>query len=154
MRIISLHWQGFKVSKISDILVLEDATVVLRQSIWIFLKHFKERDTIARKPGSGLPLNLSPTILKLIESAVRKDDQTTATQLLAKLAARGCYVSLTTILHNCQQLGLIYCNLAYCQLIRNENKQKQLEWARANLSNNFDDVIWCDESSIQLDCHQ
>ena len=154
MRILSLHWQGFKVSKIGDILVLEDATVVSRQSIQIFLKRFKERGTIARKPGSGLTLKLSPTILQLIESAMREDDETTATQLQAKLAAHGCYVSLTTILRNRRQLGWIYRGSAYCQLIRNENKQKRLEWARANLNNNFDDVIWSNESSIQLDCHR
>ena len=154
LRILSLHWQGFKVSKIGDILVLEDATVVSRQSIRIFLKRFKERGTIARKPGSGLTLKLSRTILKLIESAMREDDETTATQLQAKLAAHSWYVSLTTILHNCQQLRWIYHGSAYCQLLRNENKQKRLEWARANLNNNFDDIIWSDESSIQLDCHR
>ena len=83
LRILSLHWQGFKVSKISNILVLEDATVISRQSIRIFLKPFKEHGTIARKPGSGLTLKLSPTILQLIESAMREDDETTATQLQA-----------------------------------------------------------------------
>ena len=63
LRILSLHWQGFKISKIVDILVLEDATVVSRQSIQLFLKRFTERGTIARKPGSGLTLKLSPIIL-------------------------------------------------------------------------------------------
>ena len=154
LRILSLHWQGFKISKIVDILVLEDATVVSRQSIRLFLKRFTERGTIARKPGSGLTLKLSPMILQIIESTMQEDDETTATQLQAKLAARGCYVSLTTILRNRRQLGWVYRGSAYCQLIRNENKQKRLEWARANLDNNFDDVIWSDESSIQLDCHK
>ena len=110
-------------------------------------------ENLARKPGSILTLKLSPTILQVIESAMREDDETTATQLQAKLAAHGCYVSLTTTLRNRRQLGWIYPGSAYCQLIRNENKQKRLEWACANLNNNFDDVIWSDESSIQLDCH-
>ena len=151
LRILSLHWQGFKISKIANILVLEDATVVTKQSIRLFLKRFTERGTIARKPGSGLTLKLSPTILQIIESTMQ---ETTATQLQAKLAAHGCYISLITILRNRCQLGWVYRGSAYCQLIRNENKQKRLEWARANLDNNFDDVIWSDESSIQLDCHR
>ena len=66
LRILSLHWQGFKISKIADILVLEDATLISKQSIQIFLKRFRERGTIARKPGSGLTLKLSPTILQVI----------------------------------------------------------------------------------------
>ena len=32
--------------------------------------------------------------------------------------------------------------------------KKTLERARANLSSNFDDAIWSDKSSIQLDCQR
>ena len=124
LRILSMHWQGYKVSKIVDYLVLEDEIIVSKQSVCLLLKRFKERGTIARKAGSGLTLKLSPTILQMIESAMREDDETTATQLQAKLAAEGVYVSLTTILRNRRQLGWIYQGSAYCQLIRNQNKQK------------------------------
>lgn len=34
------------------------------------------------------------------------------------------------------------------------NKQKRLEWAREHLHDSFENVIWSDESSIQLDCHR
>ena len=85
---------------------------------------------------------------------MQEDDETIATQLQTKLAARGCYISLTTIPCNRRQLGWVYRGSAYCQLIRNANKQNRLEWACTNLDNNFDDVIWSDESSIQLDCHR
>lgn len=154
LRILSLHWQGLKVSKIADVLTLEDATIVSKQSIRLFLKRFMERGTIARKPGSGLVLKLSSSVLQIIEDAMQEDDETTATQLQAKLASQGVYVSLSTILRNRRQLGWIYRGSAYCQLIRNENKQKRLEWAHTNIHNSFDDVIWSDESSIQLDCHR
>ena len=154
LRILSMHWKGYKVSKIVDYLVLEDEIIVSKQSIRLFLKRFKERGAIAKKAGSGLTLKISPTILQMIESAMREDDETTATQLQARLAADGIYVSLTTILCNRHQLGWIYQGSAYCQLIRSQNKQKRLEWAHANLNDSFDDVIWSDESSIQLDCHQ
>ena len=72
----------------------------------------------------SIEMVLSPAILQMIESAMREDDETTATQLQAKLAAEGVYVSLTTILHNRRQLGWIYRGSAYCQLIRNQNKRK------------------------------
>ena len=85
---------------------------------------------------------------------MQEDDETTATQIQANLASHDVYVSLTTILQNRRQMGWIYRGSAYCQLIRNVNKQKRLEWAQQNLRDNFDDVIWSDESSIQLDCHR
>lgn len=154
LRILSLHLQGYKISGIADALVLEDETVISKQSIRLFLKRFRERGTIARKPGSGLTLKLSPAILQIIEQAMQEDDETTATQLQAKLASYNVHVSLSTILRNRRQMGWVYRGSAYCQLIRNVNKQKRLEWAQEYLYDNFDDVIWSDESSIQLDCHR
>ena len=134
--------------------MLEDEIVVSKQSICLFLKCFKERGTIARKCGSGLSIRLSPTLLQIIESAMRNNDETIATQLQGLLASHNVYVSLSTILRHRRQLGWVYRGSAYCQLIQNVNKQKQLEWAHEHLHDSFENVIWSDESSIQLDCHQ
>jgi len=82
-----------------------------------------------------------------------KDDETTATQLQAILADYGVYISLTTILRNRHLLGWVYHGSAYCQLIRTVNKQKRLDWAHNHLTDTFDDVIWSDETSVQLDTH-
>jgi len=63
---------------------------------------------IARKPGSGLPAKLSPAVQQIIEDAMREDDETTATQLQAKLASHEIYVSLATILRSRKQLQWVY----------------------------------------------
>ena len=78
---------------------------------------------------------------------MQEDDETSATQLLAKLASLGVYVSLATIVRNRVQLGWTYRGSAYCQLIRHQNKEKRLEWARTYLHNNFDYVIWMKQLS-------
>ena len=70
LRILSLHWQGYKISKIADILVLEDEIAVSKQSIRLFLKRFKQHRTIARKSGSVYSVKLAPAILQIIESAM------------------------------------------------------------------------------------
>lgn len=85
---------------------------------------------------------------------MRQDDETTATQLQALLAHYHIYISLATIVRNRRELGWIYRGLAYCQLIRNANKEKQLEFARTYLHNNFDNVIWSDETTVQLETHK
>ena len=36
----------------------------------------------------------------------------------------------------------------------NVNKQKRLEWAQQNVNDNFDNVIWTDECSVQLESHR
>jgi len=94
LQILTLFWKGFKISAIKDILVLEDETIVSRQSIRLFLKRFAKRGYIGRKLGSGMTLKLSPAILELIEQCMQEDDETTATQL----AAHNVHVSLSTVL--------------------------------------------------------
>ena len=84
---------------------------------------------------------LSPANQQIIMQAMEEDDETTATQLQAKLASDGVYVSLATILRNRRLLGWIYRGSAYCQLIRSVNKEKRLEWARNHLHDNFDEVM-------------
>ena len=112
----------------------------LRQGTRQFLKRYHHYQTIARKLGSGLPPKLSPAVQQLIEAAMREDDETTATQLQALLAHYHIYVSLATIVHNRRGLGWIYRGWAYCQPMRNANKEKRLEFARINFHDNFDNV--------------
>ena len=97
LRILSLFWQGCKVSTIVESLVLEDEILVSKQGVCQFLKRYRDTRSIARKPGSGLPAKLSPNIQKLIDDTMQNDDETTAIQLQSILAARGIYISLATI---------------------------------------------------------
>ena len=154
LRVLSLHWQGYKVSFIAEPLVLEDGIKLSKEGIHWFLKRFAERNTTAWKPGSGCPLKLSPQVQELIKEALHNDDETTATQLQAMLASHRIYVSLCTIVCNRSQLGWIYRGSAYCQLIRDVNKQKRLEFATTYLHDTFNDVIWSDETTVQLETHQ
>ena len=153
-RILSLFWQGYRVSAITERLVLEDGIKISKQGTRQFLKRYHKYKTIARKPGSGLPAKLSPAVQQIIEDAMREDDETTATQLQAKLASHEIYVSLATILRSRKQLQWVYRGSAYCQLIRHENKEKRLNWARTFLHDSFDNVIWSDETTVQLETHR
>ena len=133
--------------------MLEDQIRVSKHGVRRFLKRFGVYGTIARKPGSGLPPNLSPAVQKLIEDTMRAEDETTATQLQSLLATRSIYVSLATIIRNRSMLGWTYRGSAYCQLIRNANKIR-LQWAQTYLHDNFEDVIWSDETTVQLENHR
>lgn len=153
-RILSLHWRGYRTSEIVEYLVLEDLISTTKQGVRQFLKRYRLSKSIARKPGSGLPPKLSPAIQNLIELTMQTDDETTATQLQAMLASRSVYVSLATIVRNRISLGWTYRGSAYCQLIRQQNKEKRLNWARTYLHDNFDNVIWTDETTVQLETHK
>ena len=84
---------------------------------------------------------------------MRFNDETTATQLQATLAEHGVYVLLATIVCNRVELGWVYRGSAYCQLIRDSNK-KRLEFALTHQNDSFDNVIWSDETTVQLETHR
>ena len=72
-------------------------------------------------------------------------------QLHALLVSRDYLISKKTILHCSTALGWTFCRSAYYQLIRERNKTKCLEWTRQHLQNNFDNFVWTDKCSVQLE---
>ena len=94
-------------------------------------------------------------LLNTIEDVMQADDEATAVQIRSYLLRHGHgLLSLSTILRGRRELGWTYRGSAYCQLIRQANKEKRLEWARAHIQDNFEDVVWTDETSVQLECHK
>lgn len=88
---------------------------------------------------------------------MEQDDETTAYQLYRMLQERGVDISLRTVLRCRTALGWTFRGSSYCQLIRNINKGKRLEWAKEFLheaESGFNDVIWTDETSVQLESHR
>ena len=64
-------------------------------------------------------------------------------------------VSIRTVRRARWSLGWKSTRPKYCQLVREVNKQKRLEWCKDRLRENdqFDKVIFTDECSVQLDRH-
>ena len=60
-------------------------------------------------------------------------------------------MSVATIRKERCLLGWTYRRAAYCQAIHSANVQKRLLWAKAHDADPFHDVIWSDETTIQLE---
>ena len=56
----------------------------------------------------GTTKNVTPGIKQIIEDAMRRDDETTATQIQSLLATHGVYISLSTITRARHHMGWIY----------------------------------------------
>ena len=81
----------------------------------------------------------------------------TVFQIHGFLHDRDCSLSLSTILHSRLSLGWTFHSSAYCQMIREVNRAKQVEWARQyqhEAKNGFRDVGFTDETSVQLETHR
>ena len=72
---------------------------------------------------------ITATVKQLVEEQMARDDETTATQLHKMLLDNGIDISLRTILICRQALGWTFRGSAYCQLIRDVNKERRVEWA-------------------------
>ena len=84
---------------------------------------------------------------------MQSDDETTATQLQHVLNQSGFNISLATIKRCRKELGWTFQGSRYC---REPNKFKRLEFAQKCVADKetFCDVIWSDETSVQLECHR
>ena len=73
------------------------------------------------------------------------------TQLVKMLGKRGFKISMCMVKRARKTREWTFHGSRYCQLIRNANKEKRVQWAKDNLHSSFDIVVWTDESTIQLE---
>ena len=100
---------------------------------------------------------ITSEVKAIVEAQMRADDETTAVQLCALLRSKGYSLSLSTILRSRRSLGWTFRGSAYCQLIREANKAKRLDWAWQYVheaETEFLDVVYMDETSIQMEMHR
>ena len=152
-RIVYLSSKGFKAPTIAKILQ-EEGILVSRFGIHKFLQRFEESGCLMRKPGSGRPSKITMEVKRLVEEQMRLDDETTAHQLYTILTAKGYHLSLKTILRCRTSLGWTFRGSAYCQLIRQANKEKRLTWAQEYKDDDFNNVIYTDECTVQMETHR
>ena len=93
-----------------------------------------------------------------IEVSLRNDDELTARKLRRKLSENFTDfpdVSISTIKRCHRERGWVSTQPHYCQLIREANKLKRKEWCKKQMDANeqYEDVIFSDECTVQLDHH-
>ena len=156
-RILYYHRDRLLPSQILSALKVE-GIVTTRQTIARFIKQFIATASIAKKQGSGRPSKITERVIELVEKRMREDDETTAVQLHVLLTACNISISLSTIVRSRSQLGWTFRGSKYCQLIRTVNKSKRFQWVYLNylehLNNGFENVIWSDETTVQLESHR
>ena len=152
-RIRALMSQGLSVS--DTVMALEREGInTCRQTVWRFRTHYTTYRSIAPRPRPGRPTKLTERAKNIVEAEMQGNDETTAKELAAILSRAGYRMSLRTVLKCRRALGWTHRGAAYCQLIRDQNKERRLVWAREHLRDEFTDVIWSDESTVQLETHR
>ena len=150
-RIMFFRAKGYKVPTIAKLLRREGIRSS-RVGISKFLRKFEETGNFNRHVGSGRPSKVTCEIKQVVEEQMLHDETTTV-QLYRLLRDRGYNVGLRTVLHCRTSLGWTFRGSAYCQHIHECNRVKRLAWAQEHLAESFDDVVWTDECSVQMESH-
>jgi len=155
-RVIVLHRAGYSIAAIWKRLKQEKIAVTLR-SLQRLLKKFQEHHSVTDLPRKYKPRKITANMSKMIDSMLQDNDELTARQIRGKLEERFPFlgVSLATVKRSRRENGWVCTRPHYCQLIREANKVKRVAWCQKQLDNceQFEDVIFSDECTVQLDHH-
>ena len=145
-RIELLHKQGLLPAEIFRSLKAEGLLASIASVVRI-VKKFKITGSVANLPRSGRPTKRTERAKASIDQQKRKDDEMTSRRIQKKLAKRGIVMDSSTVQRSRKQLGWTLQRTGYCQLIRDVNKTKRLEFAQSVLESGdtFHNVIFGDE---------
>ena len=154
-RAVTLWQRGAKVQDIHNRLK-EEGIVVSETSLYLLIGKFVKSGKIKDKKRESRPSILKQEHYEYIDRAMIENDELTAHTLycLLKESYPELKLSLSTVRRARKDLGWVLTNPRYCQLIRDVNKEKRLSWCeQIDDDDNFNNVIFTDECSVQLQHH-
>ena len=116
--------------------------------------------SVCDRPRSGPPKKVPEAHYRCIDDAMAQDDELTASSLKnileKRFGAENVKYSTRTIARIRNELGWTFSTVRYCQVIRDANKQKRLAWCTECIDKKelFNNVIFTDESTFQLESHR
>ena len=154
-RVITLWKSGLKLHAIQKRFKQEGKTVST-YSLYKLIKKHSMHGKISDIKWQSRPSVLKTVRYEFIDKCMLENDELTAKALYTKLLKNFPMLSLSieTVQRTRSKLGWISTTPKYCQLIREINEEKRLRWCNSIDSNDkFEDVIWSDECSVQLNSH-
>lgn len=150
-RIIRLHELGNNGSHIVTILK-EEGFKVSKSGVHYVIKKYEKHGTIHDLSRSGRPNSLSSSIHEKIDDMLKADNELTTANILNELCKQGITTTKSSVSKAIKRIGWTAKTTRYCQLIRQPNKQKRLDFCNHLLSTNetFKDIIFTDEAMVQL----
>ena len=135
----------------------EEGFHVTRSGVYYLLKKWNRSRTIFDYPRSGRPLCLSELAHSKVNRWLTENNELTINKVQLKLREEGIFVSRSSVGRALKRMGWSASATRYCQLIREQNKLKRVEFCQKILreGDTFENVVFTDETMIQLKpCHR
>ena len=154
-RVVWLWRAGYSVSNIRKRLLEEDIKVS-RKSLYILLKKYQQTSSIADRKKEP---RRSVQHFQFVDEALEGNNELTSRQLHSMLIQKfpGLHVSVATVKRARKNLGWSSKKTRYCAMISEVNKEKRVTWCMDRIAEGdleLSNVIFTDESSVQLECHR
>ena len=129
----------------------EGLSVTVRGVYYVIARH-KKTNSVFDAPRSGRPSVVSTHAREVINQSLQDNDELITRDLLEKLKNLDLGGSLSSVARARRKLGWTSTATRYCQMIRQANKEKRVDFCKQVLEagDNFDDVIFTDEAMVQL----
>ena len=149
---------GFPVIKIKQRLS-EEGIQVSRKSLYFLLKKYNQTCSVADLKRTPRRRLLTDEHFRFMDEAMEANPELTSRQLHGMVADKfsDVSVSISTGKRARKALGWSAKRTRYCALIAEVNKEKRMTWCLDRIAEGdlqLSDVIWTDESSIQLESHR
>ena len=154
-RVVTMRQKGFTVKTVRERLESEGISVS-KEGILRLLKKFKLTGSVKDQPRRSRPKAFTIEHYEFIDNTITQNDEITVTQLHELISKKftDITVSKSTVKKARQDLGWVTTRPRYCQLIRDVNKEKRLLFCQnIKEEEDFENVIWTDECSVQQERH-
>ncbi|KAK6192104.1 hypothetical protein SNE40_003642 [Patella caerulea] len=154
LKIVELHKKDWKCSAIHRYLNQSNVNVSLsgvKYTVTAYIEgRFDNKCVLTEKTHHFN--NLCSDDIVFIDNEFQQNPAQSARDIQKTLSAHGTDTSISTVRRAIDFAGYTSTKPRYCQLIRDQNKEKRVEFCRHLLETNdqFDNVIFTDECSIQL----
>ena len=156
-RVVLLKRAGYSLKDIWKRIQEEEGCTYSLRSVCRLWRKYRQCRTILDLPRRKQVKKVDEDMLETIDTLLTENDELTARQLRDRLLEQwpSLKVSLTTIKRARKEKGWVCTRPHYCQLLREVNKVKRVEWCKQQIKNNeqFKNVIFTDECSVQLELH-
>ena len=155
-RIISLWTQGQSISSIVRLLHAEGRDT-MRTTVrkWVF--RWEEQAGLEDKARSGRDSKISSEVAEYMDEQLEEDDELSSVELQRLISRKFAVQISSSSIRRYLRLSLQWSvvRTRFGPMISEKNQRKRVEFARMCMETDdgFDNVIWTDESSVQLRRH-
>ena len=154
-RILALSNANKTPTEIVSILHEENIVIARTTVARIIWRTREKKQGEQHQDRRGRPLKASSPVKRKINAVYRQNPEVTASELknILENELTGIRIGVSTIKRARKAAGWICTQTRYCQMVRDANKIKHLEFCRKIIETNddFGNVIFTDESSVEIE---